>query len=301
MGHRRGIGIAALLIAATITLIGAAGAGGFTPKITCKLSPEGELSIDSNGPDAELRREHDAIVVSGLNKDWRCSGGPVNVHTVDTISLGEVDTVIVDLRGGPFAPGRTPEDDGSDEIEFEPGSIYLEVDLGNGDDRVVLGEWNGEAAVDLTAADGRNEPEISAFNPFFGRADLEIRGNGGDDLLTTSGGGEGEWPGDSPLLQGGPGDDRLRTVDRGWGGLIGGPGDDALRGGAKLDLLFGGQGRDVILGGRGRDIVNADDGGRDRVDCGGGRDYYGADRKDRVRRCEDLRPDEPQPLPTDPF
>jgi Ca2+-binding RTX toxin-like protein len=96
-----------------------------------------------------------------------------------------------------------------------------------------------------------------------------IRGNAGKDAII---GGAG-----SDLILGGFGPDRLA------GGphsdmIIGGPGDDGINGQA---------GHDVIRAGRGNDKILANDGVRDHIKCGPGRDAVKADKRDRVARdCE---------------
>ena len=69
--------------------------------------------------------------------------------------------------------------------------------------------------------------------------------------------------------------------------LNGGKGNDILNGGASADILIGGPGLDILRGGSGNDTVRAQDGQRDTIDCGIGRDIVYADRADRVaKNCE---------------
>jgi Ca2+-binding RTX toxin-like protein len=89
-----------------------------------------------------------------------------------------------------------------------------------------------------------------------------------------------------------------RDLIRGRGGndcLIGGKGNDRLDGHGGGDRLTGGRGRDVLVGSRGhnaydagpgKDYVNARNGRRELIRCGGGRDRARTDRRDRVRGCE---------------
>jgi Ca2+-binding RTX toxin-like protein len=77
-------------------------------------------------------------------------------------------------------------------------------------------------------------------------------------------------------MRGRGGDDCLYAATRS-SKLYGDAGNDELHGGAATDLLAGGSGNDRIF---------AAGKGRDRVDCGPGRDWASADRADRVRRCE---------------
>jgi hypothetical protein len=99
-----------------------------------------------------------------------------------------------------------------------------------------------------------------------------LRGTRGDDCLRGRRGAD--------RLSGRPGNDKLR----------GGRGRDRLRGGRGRDRLRGGRGRDRLQGGRGRDSVRAARGGRQRIDCGRGRDKaFVHPSKDRWRRCEKVR------------
>jgi hypothetical protein len=99
----------------------------------------------------------------------------------------------------------------------------------------------------------------------------DIRGGAGDDVLLGRGGAD--------KLHGGAGADTL-TGD-------GGP--DRLSGGAGPDALTGGTGADRLSGGPGRDLIRARNGGRDRVDCGAGRDTAILDARDLAARCEVVR------------
>jgi hypothetical protein len=96
-----------------------------------------------------------------------------------------------------------------------------------------------------------------------------IKGNAGNDAI--DGGGAMD------IIRGGLGDDRLAGGARpDW--IFGGPGNDGIN---------GQQGRDTIRAGRGDDLIVANDGQRDRIYCGPGRDAVKADRRDRVARdCE---------------
>jgi Ca2+-binding RTX toxin-like protein len=87
-------------------------------------------------------------------------------------------------------------------------------------------------------------------------------------------------------LFGGGGRDVLRGL-AGADTLDGGDGADRLLGGDGGDVLTGGAGLDLITGDEGGDRVEARDGRRDGVECGGGSDAVRADRADRVSSsCE---------------
>jgi uncharacterized repeat protein (TIGR01451 family) len=124
-----------------------------------------------------------------------------------------------------------------------------------------------------------------------------IYGLEGSDLLRGLDGADCLWGGeDTDVLDGDGGDDRL------WGGngrdrLIGGDGNDLLYGGLKRDVLIGGvgddfllpgTGRDLVRAGAGNDVINARDGSRDVVECASGVDRVTADRRDRLRGCEQV-------------
>jgi Ca2+-binding RTX toxin-like protein len=60
---------------------------------------------------------------------------------------------------------------------------------------------------------------------------------------------------------------------------MGGPGDD---------FISPGTGRDLIRAGAGNDVINARDGSRDVIECASGVDRVTADRRDVLRRCEQV-------------
>jgi chitodextrinase len=103
----------------------------------------------------------------------------------------------------------------------------------------------------------------------------------------------------SPVQQNEPARGVVRTGTARRDILRGTPGPDVLRGlgGADIlygrggdDVLVGGRGRDRLLGGPGSDVVRANDGVRDTITCGAGRDFVHADRADRIAPdCERIR------------
>jgi Ca2+-binding RTX toxin-like protein len=104
----------------------------------------------------------------------------------------------------------------------------------------------------------------------------EIDGLGDSDILV--GGSRND------VIYGGPGKDELE----------GGKDDDLIYGGAGIDGLWGSAGEDVLHGGDGNDSVYAtshnsedDDGQRDKLYCGPGKDGYVAGKLDYVdSSCE---------------
>jgi hypothetical protein len=104
------------------------------------------------------------------------------------------------------------------------------------------------------------------------RGNDRINGKGGLDCLLGKGGRD--------KVNGNGGDDDIR----------GGGGRDKVNGGAGDDVIRGGRGQDRIKGGAGDDFVRAVRGARDRIDCGAGNDIAVInERKDRTRRCEQVR------------
>lgn len=144
-----------------------------------------------------------------------------------------------------------------------------------------------------------------------GRGSGVIRGGPGDDDI------QFEAPAPRPFqyfsirFHGGPGADLvvggLPTSDLVGGGgpdeIVGGEGPDRLRGRGGDDRISGGRSGDGIVGGRGSDDVfggpeddriAVNDGGRDLVRCGPGRDRVRVDSLDRVRGCERVILDPPR-------
>jgi Ca2+-binding RTX toxin-like protein len=97
-----------------------------------------------------------------------------------------------------------------------------------------------------------------------------VTGGGGADTLEGGGGAD--------RLSGGAGADRVVEAPRSYG----------------LGALFTGSNR--LSGGAGADVLDAANGRRDILRCGGGRDRVSADREDRVMGCERRRV-LPSPLP----
>jgi Ca2+-binding RTX toxin-like protein len=145
-----------------------------------------------------------------------------------------------------------------------------------------------------------------------GKGNDRLEGRGGPDCLT--GGDDDSFEAepedtyiaprpDADRLAGGKGADEL---DGGAGNdlVSGGRGNDRLFGGSDRDVLRGGPGRDLLVGyydyedlaardryfgGPGNDRIEAEDGARNVIDCGPGRDTAVVDKRDRVTHCETVR------------
>jgi hypothetical protein len=85
------------------------------------------------------------------------------------------------------------------------------------------------------------------------------------------------------------GDDCL-SGDEGNDKLKGGAGKDQLKGGAGNDKLVGGAGKDKYAAAAGADKINAVDGNREKLNCGGGEDKATVDAGDKVKaNCETVK------------
>jgi Ca2+-binding RTX toxin-like protein len=186
----------------------------------------------------------------------------------------------------PFDPALhlTPATAGNDTIN---GSALDEVicGLGGGDTINGFGGndtlW-GDACLDRTkrifgaqsGTDGNDKLDGGDGND-------SVFGAGGKDKLT---GGTGK-----DKLSGGDGNDTLGGGD-GNDTLDGGKGNDKLDGGKGNDKLTGGAGINKYTGGDGNDSVNARNGKKETIDCGGGKkDSATVDKADVVKSCETVK------------
>jgi RTX calcium-binding nonapeptide repeat (4 copies) len=109
----------------------------------------------------------------------------------------------------------------------------------------------------------------------------KLRGSGKRDKLF------GSIAGDDIRARGG--NDRV-DARAGDDCVNGGKGRDRVKGGDGDDKLIGKGQRDRLKGGDGSDVIKARGGGRDKVNCGKGKDRAVVDRKDRVSKsCEKVR------------
>ena len=300
-------------VAAGVLVLGASVAPTAQARISCAYAgpPDNVLTVRASGfASGVIRRAGDEIVVHEfLAPRRRCGGSTPSVLNTDTIQviLRENATANLNLRDGPFAPGATPETDGEPEIEVEfrgfiaqvsvsgtPGADEFQWLPGGAYGGLNLNPVTGDQDVDATlkgrysfmvaaGAEGNDRivPAGGARIPNPYGPGVFSQGGRGDDFLAA--------PASGAILQGGPGEDVLRGA-RSDDAIYAGEGSDRLFGAAGPDRLVGGRGRDLIVGGPGRDRVNAHDGRRDIVRCGAGRDHVRADRRDRLRGCEFIRP-----------
>jgi RTX calcium-binding nonapeptide repeat (4 copies) len=158
---------------------------------------------------------------------------------------------------------------------------------GTDDDDFLIGSANNEAIAGLSGNDTLSGK--SGLDTLIGgEGDDSLQSNGGKGLLlgnegndTLSAGSVTKISDDNSTLLGGQGDDVLRgstKEDLLFGSteadyLLGDKGADNLNGGTGADFVFGGQGEDLVLGDLGDDELSGDD-GNDTVDGGEGNDNF---------------------------
>ena len=201
--------------------------------------------------------------------------GVATVTNTDAIVVNgvpaSVEQLTIDLSGGLFAPGATPEATGTSEIEISlllgDGSDLITVSGSSGADRVAV----GAAGIAFTT-DGDADVTMSPL-----ASSLQVLGLGGNDVLTGRGGsGAGSSFPNALVADGGEGDD---TMD-------GGAGSDTLTGGEGNDTISGREANDIVDGGGGNDTLAGND-GNDELIGGSGSDGLVGGEQDDVLRADD--------------
>jgi len=266
------------------------------------------VTADRDAPGETYRRGSEIMAGGFFERPRLCSGGEPTVFNTDTIKAvmgGESSYIDLDLGGGAFGPGATPEADGVSEIEivFSGREAFPSVVGTSRADEFHWGPGGVHAGLNLNPrSSGDQDVDVTVRGRF---SFIIAEGASGDDTIIPAPG--GLFPNDGVDSEGGPGNDLLIAPPNAWAFLEGGPGKDRLTGGrfgdfldggagndrvvggAGPDVIKGGRGRDLLSGGRGPDRINSRDSARDRVRCGAGRDRVKADRKDRLRGCEVIR------------
>jgi hypothetical protein len=290
----------AIPLASAILALGLAQPQDAPADIRCEYNPDTRvLSVSVSesvlGEELVLRRAGTRIHVSEfLGPQANCHGTPTITNT-DLINLRArgPNEIEIDLFNGPFAPGATPEPDGSPEIEIRasgrlgtfwleggPAAEHFRYMSSSGQNGLNLNTGPGDEDIDFLLppkaelyVDGRRGSDTIEVVP---PVDLEVAASGGrgnDTLLSDTTGDVGEFSGG--LLEGGKGRDRI----------VGSP---------LSDLIFPGPGADVVEAEGGFDGISMQpDKRRDRIDCGSGNDVVGSSRRgaaadpfDQARRCE---------------
>jgi Ca2+-binding RTX toxin-like protein len=258
-----------------------------------------DVTVANRGPSAAAGVALTDVVPAGARLvrtegAGTCTPGATLRCTLPAIAAGASSTVTVVLEGtAEGARFRHTASVAASSTDPTPGDHSASVDT------LVTGASVAPPALTLTGP--------PCVNPTFGGRDDDVLvgstfgdrlfGRQGRDLLRGREGNDCLWGGEgADVLDGDGGDDSL------WGGdgrdrLFGGTGNDRVLGGAKgdelhgatgNDQLFPGSGRDHVWGGPGNDTIAARDGSRDVIDCGAGLDRVMADRRDRLRGCEQV-------------
>jgi Ca2+-binding RTX toxin-like protein len=244
--------------------------------VTASITPGGQATLVVSGaaPAAELR----------FGQIPTACGGATTTNT-DTINIsgapGNVETLVLDERGGIFAPGATSE--------FSISEIEFNVDMGDtidtiivhgteGDDELAAGQnglaLNGDGDQDVVVTPGAFNLEVYLLggNDFFNG-----RGTFGAGLhflgpITVGAGVGNDFVRGSTFadnISGGDGNDVLEGND-GPDAIDSGTGDDTINAGAGNDVLTGGSGFDTnFIAGAGDDVVYVNDGQADGSMTGG--------------------------------
>jgi Ca2+-binding RTX toxin-like protein len=211
--------------------------------------------------------------------------GAATVDNTDSISVtgssSTTETLVIDHRGGLFAPGFT--------AEFNSPEIEITTNLGNatdtvtfygteGDDYMSAGQLgmalNADGDVDVTfspAAFPLTMHMLAGADFFNGRgqggAGLHFLG----DIWIYGGEGSDTWlrgSDQTDYIEGGPGNDIIRG-EIGVDTIFGGPGNDDIAAGDGNDSIDGGPGSDVYTGSSGDDLFLAQDDEADTSFSGG--------------------------------
>jgi Ca2+-binding RTX toxin-like protein len=144
-----------------------------------------EVAISDQGP-AVFTRHLDAVWLDGAPCDTATVTNTDLIHVAASTST----TIVIDLTGGPFAPGISVEGDSASEIEFflessNDDPLSVQVVGTDGPDRFVVGQTNvgvlGADVVDLDGLDALADPDIYSQSGTWNDVRLE-GGQGGDDL-----------------------------------------------------------------------------------------------------------------------
>jgi Ca2+-binding RTX toxin-like protein len=236
--------------------------------------------------------------------------GPATTTTTSRIVVnapdGGVERVVIDQRGGAFAPGHVNEAVNPEPWDYtlrQPTLSEIEFFVDFGDDAGDTIVVHGTPGNDFIAAgqkgvvvDRDGDTDIIVEAPFWDETGVvEMHGEGGVNTLNAGGapGTGGYFSSKARLFAGDLGDtlggsygnDELiggagvDTIDGGEGAdlMVGGGANDTLRGNGGADDITGGAGADSMVGGAGADIFRAVDGTADTsISCGADVDtaYY---------------------------
>jgi hypothetical protein len=282
------------LAATTLSLLGLLlFAGGASATVECSFDETTHvlsISTTEKGQDfaGKLRRFGDDIRLIGIfGPQILCDGSPTVTNT-DLIEIRTkgVSGVDIELEGGAFAPGLTPEADGTSEIEFTvdgTDSGIVSVQGSPGKDRFRFMAAAGVSGLNLNPGGKDSDVDVELPDVRKGGPIFIADGEKGDDTIEVVG-----RPLLLPAMAGGKGNDTILAAGAIGAFIDGGPGADRIVGSPGFDLIIPNKGPDKVnASGGGDEVETIPDGSRDQIDCGGGRDTTGKhDRFDRVRSCE---------------
>ncbi len=237
----------------------------------CSFNPATKVAFATIDPGTTATLE----VVSGA---IHFGGEPCAAATTtntDTIKIagqaGTKETLVLDMRGGAFAPGAAAEANSLAEIE-------VQTTLGDAADVVIVhGTVDadtirvGQTGVGLNA-DSDNDVTFAPLP-----AEVAVFGHGGVNLLSGRGGaGTGSTFLGKVTLHAGPSGDLLQGGS-GHDELYGGSGNDTLEGNAGNDTLDGAGGNDILKGADGNDALTGGSGSDDFIGSGGDDTFHAAD------------------------
>lgn len=244
---------------AVVGLLLAGGTAQAQSAATCAFDPAtATVTVTANGVPATLV----AVKATGQIRLDGTACGAATVSNTDAIRVagGDIHDVVT-LRGS-FAPGLTPETDGSSEIEISfalfgsSNEAIIElttrsdrlrfaaggIDVGRDGDADIT--FSGSLEIEVKALDGDDHLDASAY---VGQGIVMLFGGSGDDRLIGSGRTDSLWGGEgNDVIDGRGGNDSLYP----------GPGNDIARGGADDDRFYSDNtpdGADQVLGGPGTD------------------------------------------------
>lgn len=185
---------------------------------TCLFVPPAVTVDVAAGETATIGRTGVDITLDGA----ACGGATVaNTDTITITTTGVPAEIVIDLTGGPLAPGLSPEADGSEieiTINVSSGTPTLRILGSTGVDRIVA----GASGINLNSDETTADVDVTIT----GTPGLVIDGGDGDDILSLAG-------------EAGTGTGRQ-------GSLLGQAGNDRLLGGMAGSTFDGGLGTDEV-------------------------------------------------------
>jgi Ca2+-binding RTX toxin-like protein len=166
------------------------------------------------------------------------------VTNTDTIVVNVTDDsaagATISLDGGPLAPGKTDEGDGSSEIEvavhLTNTASQVTIAGSDGNDSIEAGE-NHTSPQQLVNLNSDTDADVTIDQANLGLGPLAVTGFAGDDLLSLAHETWNQEPARDATVVGGAGDDTI-VCGLGDNDLQGGDGTDTIECSSDQDLVF---------------------------------------------------------------